>query len=216
MKKPLQTKRQILAALACLLAAAFLWNMQVRKEQQELAARISPSILRFHVIANSNGKEDQELKLKVKSFLLEEIYRQISQESGNQELGKEQLCTWLSLRKEQLAQETESFLHESGKEMKVSAELKTVEFPEKFYGSLRLPAGSYDAFQVTLGQGRGRNWWCVLYPKLCLTKDAVQETPESSLETLKVLQSPEDYQAVTRPRPNLHIRFAFLKAFHSN
>ena len=141
MKKPLHTKRQILAALACLLAAAFLWNMQVRKEQQELAARISPSILRFHVIANSNGKEDQELKLKVKSFLLKEIYRQISQESGNQELGKKQLCTWLSLRKEQLAQETENFLHEFGKEMKVSAELKTVEFPEKFYGSLRLPAG---------------------------------------------------------------------------
>ena len=71
-------------------------------------------------------------------------------------------------------------------------------------------------FKLPLGRDGEETGGVCSIQKLCLTKDAVQETPESSLETLKVLLSPEDYQAVTRPRPNLHIRFAFLKAFHPN
>ena len=62
-----------------------------------------------------------------------------------------------------------------------------------------------------IGEGRGRNWWCVLYPKVCLTKDAVQVTPESSRQELKKLLLPEDYQALTKQRPKIRIDFA---AFH--
>lgn len=200
-------KKPLYLALLCAVFSLTLWMSQIRRDQYVLAGRISPQILRFHVIANSNSPKDQEIKLKVKSFLLEKIY----QSTAPAPLTKEALKTTLLVQKNTIEQDTEAFIRQLGADYPVSLTLTTCEFPEKIYGNLRLPAGYYETAKLDIGNAQGRNWWCVLYPKLCITKDAVATVPDSSLEELQKLLSPEDFQQLLlqRPelRPNLHASF---------
>lgn len=202
---------KLMLALVCLLAAGLLWSTQINRQQRQMAAKIAPYVLRFHVIAESNSPEDQAIKLHVKSFLLEQIYAEMEKREGTNSWGKAELKEYLEESSEKLEEMTEEFICGLGKELPVSASIQWTDFPEKYYGDLDFPAGTYEAFQVVIGEGRGRNWWCVLYPKVCLTKDAVQVTPESSRQELKKLLLPEDYQALTKQRPKIRIDFA---AFH--
>lgn len=202
-------KREIVLALGCFLAAAFLWFCQIRAEQYGLAERIAPEILRFHVIANSNSKKDQEVKLKVKSFLIDEIYDELDAERRGQT--KADIISFLSVNREELERKAEEFLRGLGKEDPVSLEIVWCEFPEKFYGDIMLPAGRYQAAHVKIGKGLGHNWWCVLYPRVCITKDAAAVVPEASREELKKLLSPEDYLALQSERPVIHIDFQLRK-----
>lgn len=208
--------KELLLAFFCLLAALFLWSVQINRQQRQMAERIAPYVLRFHVLADSNSPHDQEIKLQVKSFLLEQIYAEMDARYGSMEercgsgWGKAQLKEYLTESADALSRMAEDFIRGLGEEVSVSASIQWTDFPEKHYGDLDFPAGTYEAFQVVLGEGRGRNWWCVLYPNICLTKDAVQVTPDSSRKKLEALLSPEDYQAVTGQRPEIHIEFAAL------
>lgn len=201
------TKRDLLLSLCCFLAAALLWAGQIRLEQGRLAERIAPDILRFHVLANSNSAADQEIKIKVKSFLLERIYERVGEDAK-----KPDVIAYLKADRQRLETEAEQFIRSLGKEQPVSLEVTWCAFPEKYYGDLMLPAGTYEAAQVRIGQGRGRNWWCILYPKVCITKDAVAVVPEDSMEELEMLLSPEVLQALCARRPAVRIDFGLLRA----
>ena len=207
-------RRQILLAMGCFIAAIFLWVCQMRLEDRELAARIAPDILRFHVIANSNSREDQALKLKVKSFLLEKIYQGLEGQDefsegggGKPDSGKTALIDYLARNREDLEREAEEFIRDMGLAYPVSLDVVECEFPEKYYGDLRLPAGIYETAQVRIGEGHGHNWWCILYPKVCITKDALAAVPESSRKELESLLSEEDFKALQAERPKISIGF---------
>lgn len=217
-------RKQIFLSIFCFSAAILLWLAQMRLEDRQLAARIAPDILRFHVIANSNSREDQELKLNVKSFLLEKIYEgiedasedaagQSARQNSSSESGKEALIRYLAKNREYLEEEAEAFIRESGYSYPVSLNVTECEFPEKYYGELRLPAGVYEAAQVRIGAGRGRNWWCILYPKVCVTKDALATVPESSREELEKLLSEEDFKALESERPVIRFGFRLRNIF---
>lgn len=196
------TKRDLLLALCCFLAAALLWAGQIRLEQGRLAERIAPDILRFHVLANSNSAADQEIKIKVKSFLLEKIYERVGEDAK-----KPDVIAYLKADRRRLETEAEQFIRSLGKEQPVSFDVTWCAFPEKYYGELRLPAGTYEAAQVRIGQGRGHNWWCILYPKVCVTKGAAATVPEDPMEELEKLLSPEDLQALRAQRLKIHMDF---------
>ncbi len=200
-----QYQYKFLLSLVCFLSAGLLMLAQIRLDQYRLAREIAPEILRFHVMANSNSQADQELKLQVKSYLLEQIYAEMAQQKDS--WTKEDLTRYLSENQGSLEDKAESFIRNQGKDYPVSLTLGSCAFPEKYYGDLRLPAGIYQAANVTIGAGRGRNWWCVLYPKICITKDALTTVPESSLQELQQLLSQEDYQALLSERPVIHIDF---------
>ena len=126
------------------------------KEQTELA----DSVIRFHVIANSDSDEDQALKLAVRDRVLaraEEIYPE------NATLPQVQAA-----------------LEEQGYDYPVTAQLTDCWFPTKEYEGFALPAGNYTALRVTIGEGKGQNWWCVAFPPLCL--GAASETIDQALE----------------------------------
>ena len=204
-------KNELFLILFCFLCAVFLWLFQMRSEDSALAHRIAPEILRFHVIGNSNSPRDQEIKLRVKSFLLEQIERTSDNTTQQQKIPdtinptptKDTLKTWLLIHKEDLENHTETYIRSLGETYPVSLEITWTEFPEKTYGDLRLPAGTYETAQITLGKGRGHNWWCMLYPKVCITKDTITTIPESSWEELNQLLSQEDCQKLhlTSPPP---------------
>ncbi|MCI8950446.1 MAG: stage II sporulation protein R [Lachnospiraceae bacterium] len=209
-KKSFAPRNKIFLAMGCFAAAIFLWFCQMRFEDAELAARIAPEILRFHVIANSNSKEDQDLKLQVKSFLLEKIYQENHSEESPD---KKKLVSYLAENQERLEQETEQFIQNKGKSYPVRINIVRCEFPEKYYGDLRLPAGLYETAQVQIGDGLGHNWWCVLYPRVCITKDALAVIPESSKKELEALLSAEDFTALKAERPRIQIDFRLLQLF---
>lgn len=210
-------RTELLLALGCFLAAIFLWFCQVRAEQYHLAERIAPQILRLHVVANSNSETDQELKLKVKSFFLEQLYGEMELDRAHPADGrswsKSDVLAFLSANRRRLELETEAFLRTLGADDPVSLEITWCQFPEKYYGDITLPAGNYEAAQVRIGKGLGHNWWCVLYPKVCITKDAVAVVPEASREELKALLPEEDYLALQSKRPVIHMDFQLRKLF---
>ena len=141
------------------------------KEQTELA----DSVIRFHVIANSDSDEDQALKLAVRDRVLaraEEIYPE------NATLPQVQAA--LEGHLNTLAAAGREVVEEQGYDNPVTAQLTDCWFPTKEYEGFALPAGNYTALRVTIGEGKGQNWWCVAFPPLCL--GAASETIDQALE----------------------------------
>ena len=149
-------------------------------------------VVRLHVVANSNGAEDQAVKLLVRDAVLEEAARWY-QGAGSMEEASSQLCTHL----QSIAGAARQVLGEQGVGYSATAQMTEMYFPTRDYGDFRLPAGRYRTLRVTLGEGAGKNWWCVVFPSLCLPA----ATQEEALLTLpegerQVVEGGQDVQAV--------------------
>ena len=141
--------------LPILLLTPFLLLASARTISQEtMAARIAPDILRFHVLAESNSPKDQSLKLGVRDILLSHI-----QTHAPKNATKPQLAHWILQQKNTLTQTAESWLTSQGSPAPVSLTLTKDYFPTKSYGEASFPCGVYDAVRITIGNGKGRNWW---------------------------------------------------------
>ena len=136
-----------------LAAAAFLvTGALAHGTQQQLADKV----VRLHVLANSDSEEDQALKLRVRDAVLER--------------------TETLLELERIAAEE---IAAAGYDYPVTAELTDTEFPTREYDGFTLPAGKYLALRVVIGEGAGRNWWCVVFPPLCAAASA--DVPAAAL-----------------------------------
>lgn len=175
----------------------------LRRKEEALASRIAPEILRFHVLANSDSAADQTLKLEVKDFILDKLQTGLETEEA---ASKEVICHYITVHKSALETAAEYYIKEQGFDYKVRVELAQCLFPEKTYGDMTFPAGTYDAVRVLIGQGKGKNFWCVLYPSLCYLDSTYAIVPESSKNQLSALLSEDDFQALLNARP-VKIRF---------
>ena len=124
---------------------------------------LAKKLVRFHVIANSDAEVDQQVKLKVKDDILEYMVPKLEVSTSKDETIK--IIDENSEEIQHIAQET---LHTYNMDNEVSVELETTFFPTKYYKNFSLPAGDYLALRVIIGNGQGKNWWCVLFPPLCL------------------------------------------------
>lgn len=149
---------------------------------------LSNSMIRFHVIANSDTLQDQALKLCVRDAVLEQAKIILHQSRGKME--SEQL---LQEHREELLQAAQQVVEEQGYSYPVDLEYGSFYFPLKRYGNVTLPSGEYDAFRIRIGAGEGQNWWCVMFPPLCFTEETTGELPEESLAQLRNHLSEEDY-----------------------
>lgn len=120
-------------------------------------------IIRFHVIANSNSEEDQELKLLVRDDVINRLQCNIS-ESEDADYTRDYIQKNLGL----IEKWAETCIISNGYDYKVKAELGIAQIPPRQYDDVFFPAGNYEALTVTIGEGRGKNWWCVVFPPLCL------------------------------------------------
>lgn len=170
----------------------------IRARDEALAADISPKILRFHVLANSNSAEDQALKLRVKDLLLEKIR---DGAAGNDVSDKEDLKTYILDKSSTLEAAAEDFIHSQGYDYGVHVGIEACKFPVRTYGDMTFPAGMYEAVRVVIGNGAGHNFWCVLYPSLCYTDSVHASMPEESKETLKSLIPEDDFEALLKAKP---------------
>ncbi len=133
--------------------------------------RISDKVLRFHVIANSDKEEDQTLKLKVRDRVLNSC-KTVFESAQNLEDAKKNAQLNIPL----IAREAEDEIKNNGYNYKVDVKLVKMHFNTRYYNTVTLPAGQYFAVRVTIGSGNGRNWWCVMFPPMCLP--AAQEQTE--------------------------------------
>ena len=201
MGKRFWVKQSIALLCALLLTAGAVMAVSAFGEFQKNCDSLSEKVLRLHVLANSDSEADQQLKLKVRDAILQESDR-LLQQSDSKEAAMAQMATHLS-DVEQVAERT---LRKNGCDLPVTAALKKVKFNTRTYGNITLPAGEYDALQVEIGAAKGKNWWCVLFPSLCvpsstnvqmedvLTQDELQVVEQSGYDVrFKVV---EWYEAV--------------------
>ena len=158
-------------ALMCGVLTAVIAGSWLGREQRELA----DSVIRFHVIANSDSDEDQELKLAVRDRVLEQA-EGLYPEGATLDEARAALEGRLNI----LAAAGRAVVEEQGYDYPVSAALEECWFPTKEYEGFALPAGNYTALRIVIGEGKGRNWWCVAFPPLCL--GAASETVEQAME----------------------------------
>jgi len=142
-------------------------------------------VIRFHVLANSDTEEDQNLKLKVRDEILNYLQPYLQNLQSREEAKKEILDKQDEIKKISL-----KVIKDNGYSYGVRTELARENFPEKSYGKITLPQGNYEAIRVIIGNGEGHNWWCVMFPALCfidVTKGQVEEK-KSQAELDKVIE----------------------------
>lgn len=206
-------KASLCASALCFFTAFLIILASRTSGEEALASRIAPEILRFHILAESDSAYDQNLKLGVKGLVLDYIHSQTPED-----ITKEDLILWLSQNKAGIQSMSEEWLLEHGADYPVKLEVTRDYFPTKSYGDMVFPCGTYDALRITIGQGKGRNWWCVLYPALCYTDPVHAVVPERSKKTLSALLDQEDYDALLAPesqahkKPEVRVRFRLLEA----
>lgn len=124
-------------------------------------------VIRLHVIANSDSPEDQAVKLKVRDAIVEYLSPMLAA-TKNQEEARQILIE----QQEVLVQIARQVLAGCDKNYSANLEMGFFEFPVKSYGTMIFPAGRYEAMRIKLGNAEGKNWWCVLFPPLCLIDGA--------------------------------------------
>lgn len=166
--------------------------------QRECRA-LQEDVLRLHILANSDSAEDQAVKLRVRDELLartDELFNSAASRDGAEALAEAHLA-----EVEQIAEEV---LREQGFDYPVHAEVAELFFDTRVYDGFTMPAGRYHALQITLGEGAGHNWWCVLYPPLCIGAASEIEEELSSF-------TPGERQ-VLEAEPEYEIRFFLVEA----
>lgn len=172
---------------------------------------IADSVFRLHVIANSDSKEDQELKLKVRDELLSYM-NIISKDSTS----KQEAMQIANEHKEEFTQIAEKVIKENGYNYTVNVQIGKADFPTKYYGDITLPAGTYDALKVQIGDANGQNWWCVMFPPLCFVDVSTGIVPDNSKQELKQNLDDEEYDLISKTDDNeISFKFKIVELFQN-
>lgn len=205
----MRSKQLTMAGLvffAALMAAFSMFKIGQEQKQHKIQEGIARKIIRFHVIADSDSEEDQNLKLKVKENVVNAL-QEILADANNVETARKLIEEHIP-KIEAVAKET---LHSLGCEKEVHAGLTNCYFPVKQYGDFTFPDGEYEALRVTIGSGQGKNWWCVMYPKLCFVDSLYGVVPETSKKELKSQLTEEEYEEILQGKKKVKVKWKFLE-----
>lgn len=173
--------------------------------ERYMQKEISNEILRFHVLANSDSKEDQEEKMQVKSVVadyLRPFLQNIHSKEDAVECVKKQLYN-IEKRAQKIVRSEE-----------VTVSLEKDWFPEIIYGDCTFPAGTYDTLKIEIGKAKGHNWWCVLYPALCFSSAIKPAVTEEDKSLLKNILDEDCYHFLMHPsKTKIRFRLFGLELF---
>ena len=170
----------------------------------DVSSDIANSVFRLHVIANSDSDVDQNLKYIVRDHLLEYMNTLCADCSS-----KEQAITIASEHVEDFKEIALNTIKDEGFNYSVNISIGNFEFPTKHYGDISLPAGYYDALKVEIGEAKGQNWWCVMFPPLCFVDASSGIVPEESKEDLENSLTDEEFSIVSDNEENLTFTLKF-------
>ena len=177
-----------------------------------ISNNLSTAVFRLHVLANSDSDEDQALKLKVRDSLLNymnDICSNCSTRSEAISLANE--------HKDDFQQITEKTISENGYNYSVKINIDNFYFPTKNYGDISLPAGYYDALRVEIGEAKGKNWWCVMFPSLCFIDVSSGVVDDNAKENLQDNLQKESYDIISdSKKPDIKLKFKLIEVFAEN
>lgn len=165
---------------------------------------LSNNVFRLHVIANTDSKEDQDLKYKVRDKLIKymkSLTTNINTKEEVIEIANNHISDFESIAKEVITK--------NGFDYDVKVEIGNFSFPTKQYGDISFPAGFYDALKVEIGNAKGQNWWCVMFPPLCFVDVTSGIVPEESKENLQDNLGEEEYDIISNTEDSEIVNFKF-------
>ena len=182
-----QKSKWLLLAVGVALAALLLSFTSFAADCKQ----IRRSVLRLHVLANSDNEGDQQLKLLVRDAVTAQCAGLFDAAADSTEARQTAAAALQTI--EQVAEQT---LRAHGCTHSVRAELTNMYFATRTYDAVTLPAGMYDAVRITLGKGEGKNWWCVVFPPLCVSAALEHKTMQDVLDPsqLDVVQNSQNYR----------------------
>lgn len=176
-----------------------------------VSTNLSDSVLRLHVIANSDSVEDQELKYKVRDNILNYM-NSICADVTNKDDAIKIAENNLEVFKE-IASNT---IKENGYDYPVSVEIGNFSFPTKHYGDISFPSGYYDALRIKIGEASGQNWWCVMFPPLCFVDVSSGIVPDDSKEIMSNDLSSEEYALISNNDDStINFKFKLVEWFEN-
>ena len=176
-----------------------------------VSSNISSSVFRLHVIANSDSSNDQSLKLIVRDKVLDYMNSLVDTNVSS----KEEIMRIVSENLENFRSIAQDTVYENGYDYNVNIEIGNFAFPTKAYGDIALPSGYYDALRVSIGEAKGKNWWCVMFPPLCFVDVSSGVVPEDSKETLEESLSDEEYELISGSSTEFEVKFKFVEFFEN-
>ena len=175
---------------------------------KSVSSDLSNSIFRLHIIANSDSKEDQELKLKVRDSVVSYMNKIIPEN-----ITKENIIIIVNDHLQDFKEIAEKTIKENGFNYPVNISIGNFYFPTKTYGDISFPSGNYDGLRIEIGSYSGQNWWCVLFPPLCFVSPTNGIVPDDSKNDLKENINSEEYQIISSGNKedleDLDIKFKF-------
>ncbi len=171
---------------------------------------LSNNFFRLHILANSDSDEDQNLKLKIRDNIIE--YMNTLSYSG---LTKEEAINLTNSNLENFKKIAETIILDEGYNYPVSLEIGNFYFPTKEYGNISLPAGYYDALKIEIGEAKGKNWWCSLFPPLCFVDISAGVIDEESEEFLKENLSDDEFAIITDTSENVKFKFKIIELINN-
>lgn len=200
--KGLRNGKRWVKALALGLAAALIISLCGFGNFAGECAQIRERVVRLHVLANSDSEEDQALKLKVRDTVVETAAGLFDTAHDAGEA--------LALAEEKLPEiqaAAQQRVYEEGYDYPVKAELVNMYFTTRQYDTVTLPAGLYDALRITIGEAAGHNWWCVVFPPMCVSA-------ASEAAVLSDVLDEEQQEIVTQPE-KYEVRFKIVEIIES-
>lgn len=192
---------KIIAAFAvalCMTAFVTAYSDNVQTDLQS-------NMIRLHIIANSDSDEDQNVKLMVRDAVLKETGSKLTDE--DKEICKDNIVCNLDAVKEI----ADRVLAENGFDYASYVQYGKFAFPEKTYKSMILPAGDYYGVRIVLGEGKGHNWWCVMYPPLCFREGQEVQLSKESEKILREKLDKDTYDIITKKDDKVVVKFKIVE-----
>ena len=194
------SKRFCIAIVVTLVVLLVLSYLPIHGE-----AKVYDTVLRLHVLANSDSEEDQALKLKVRDGVLAVTAPLLENTTTRDEAE-----AVVRAHMPDIQAAAEAVVTENGSTQSVTVALDVEDYPTRNYESCAFPAGEYLSLRVCLGEAEGQNWWCVLFPPLCLSAATAKDNAEDAF--IQVGLSKEQYGIVTETQSaKYRVRFKILE-----
>lgn len=182
----------------CFTLAALIWCGSLIADREKL----NEELIRLHVVANSDSEEDQTIKLRVRDAVTESLKEDMANIQN-----VEQAKTYIRENLGKIEQAANRVLQELGETDRAVATFQEEEFDTRYYDTFTLPAGLYESLRITIGEGEGKNWWCVVFPTLC-----IPATTEGFADVAAGAGFPETLTGALEGKDAYEIRFFLLDA----
>ena len=173
---------------------------------------LQKQLFRLHIIANSNSSEDQELKIKVRDNIVKYL-------NSLSFTNKNDLINYISAHKEDINKIVSDTILENGYTYSSSIEISNSFYPQKKYNNIILPSGYYDGLSVKIGKANGKNWWCILFPPMCLINESTCKLSNDSKSLLNQNLNQETNSVIAANTINYKFKFKiidFVNNFNKN